>query len=519
MFIKVKEILISKVFPRKDVRRIFLERENFFYEGNIAIPVFVILFLTFTISILGLGTLDFLEYRMGNPYVKSIDIEVPILNHEEIRELKDSLQLSKEFNEYFEIDTISGYNEFALSVRDINLGESFTRYGRTIESWDPLLKVVIEKSIYRNLEIDLEKIKESGIIVSKRFIDEFNYDLPFNKGGKIPRIAVQETGESGITTILTIPIMGVAEKLPSSSQFLGFPNFFKKRIHLMSEYDFVTKAEFLISKEDESLIDAITEEIRENGYEIKRIKRKEDELFQNFIHIEIRLEIEIELFELLTIINKIKQESGVKDHVYHLKSYNPDSYSLEKIDKPGFISFHLSDLNKTRLLADTLSKTDGVIIDTKEIESKELLDRFNVLSKFLGILLIALSVTSLVFFSKKVFRAHFETIKKSIGTLKAFGISKREVINIYLNIFGIFYAIVGITSTLLSIVIIKIVISIGNAANIDFLNHLSPFRGELFLILIFVFSSGLVPIRNTLKKEFNKTPGELVYGIDQCKKL
>ena len=155
-------------------------------------------------------------------------------------------------------------------------------------------------------------------------------------------------------------------------------------------------------------------------------------------------------------------------------------------------------------------------VDMSIIESKKNFDQFNKLANLLSLSLIFFSIFSIVIYVTSLVISHISRNKKSLGTLKAFGLSNNNIILIYSTISISLILISFVFSYFSSLFLGSFMMT--NVANYFKITDISNmvFQSYDFITLLFIFV--IVPsvvIYYTLWSNLKgSTPGDLIYERD-----
>ena len=178
-----------------------------------------------------------------------------------------------------------------------------------------------------------------------------------------------------------------------------------------------------------------------------------------------------------------------------------------------FISFFIDpdDFSKIDALSEDLFNKYGIEFEKSRIETKNNYEIFNKILIFLSLLLVLFSCASIIIFTINTVVSHLNSNKKSLGTLKAFGLTNQSIVLLYSCIsflmISISFLFAYLTTKLVGdIIFLKILDKMipGNLTG-SFINA-DLFYLSLMIILPIVFILGKVFIYLN-----NKTPGDLIY--------
>ncbi|MAO46627.1 MAG: hypothetical protein CL823_05690 [Crocinitomicaceae bacterium] len=163
------------------------------------------------------------------------------------------------------------------------------------------------------------------------------------------------------------------------------------------------------------------------------------------------------------------------------------------------------------------SDESALIVDLSSIESKESIDVINGLSVITIVALYSFSVLLIISFCLSIMRLHIEKNKPNLGTLKAFGLSNKKVLQLYASVtfsfIGIAFLFGFLFNEILGNYILNGILSLMNlttkTAGLEFSNM--NFLLSFLILVCIPVSLIMMKIRLILKS----TPGALVFQRDQ----
>ena len=186
-------------------------------------------------------------------------------------------------------------------------------------------------------------------------------------------------------------------------------------------------------------------------------------------------------------------------------------------NKYEIMTVYLDDLEQVNPFTEELINTyDRVEVDLSSIENKESLRLFSGLAYIMAIFLISFSILSITTFVNSLIGSHFQRIQRNLGTLKAFGLSKKILMRAYARISLTFVLISATVGYLVAFAIgyvgtMRVLISLANlplAPKIPYFNLFNWESGVTFLVIV---STSYLFVRLNLSKLLQYTPGELIY--------
>ena len=154
--------------------------------------------------------------------------------------------------------------------------------------------------------------------------------------------------------------------------------------------------------------------------------------------------IEVDVFSLddEVTIQEFKKISGV-DSIYQIFDFSllPQN---EAPQNPDYITFPFQSLDSISNFAQYL-KDFKLKVDMSTIEAKENFRVFNHVGNVLSFVVRMISIILIALFSSNIILSHIDKNKKNLGTLKAFGLSNGQIVQIYTLVTTLFIGLVFIS--------------------------------------------------------------------------
>ena len=145
-----------------------------------------------------------------------------------------------------------------------------------------------------------------------------------------------------------------------------------------------------------------------------------------------------------------------------------------------------------------------------QINAKENFNSVSIMANILSWAIIAFSIICIILFIVNLLQSYFQKVKKNLGTFKAFGISNKELIGIYMLIMmGTILA-----SILVSIALIWSVQSVLPLAGLmkdGAFNYLSLWNSKTYYSIFVILAGSAVTVLLVMKRLLSATPGDLIY--------
>ena len=176
----------------------------------------------------------------------------------------------------------------------------------------------------------------------------------------------------------------------------------------------------------------------------------------------------------------------------------------------SFSRFIVNNLN-----AEKVKEQANVIdVDAAAIKEKK---NFNYMSKMTWLisgLLIAFSILSISLFISNLLKTHLNKVKMNLGTYKAFGLSDKESVSIYMGIMLKFILLGLVISLALALVLgWGIGLWFGSILNIDDnVQYFKLFAGQTYFLIFIILLVTVITSYFNINRILSKTPGDLIYN-------
>ena len=425
----------------------------------------------------------------------------------------------------FEIEEIGGYFQYTMFFLNENGTRQFHAIGRTVNPGDEIFKKINES---KNRVLATAGFEESdiGLIVTREMLDELGYkDVPSH-------INMSTPDQNNEYRPVPIPMKAVVKQLPGKSHFISTPYFYTKRFYsrykpfniLDEEYswqlEFFTPAEKsearITGKElmdligtvpdwKDALLDYTVEDYSEcfmDGFKI-RIIFNEDWATHDSLDM---------------IMEKIRTEFMPRKELTRIYSFNLSGNEPIQ-QKYDYLSVYFNSLDYIREFQSYIEKNHKLKIDMSSVESKENYNFVSRLTRIITVFLIGFSILGIVFFIINVLKSHIEKIKQNLGTFKAFGLSNRSLIRIYVYISVRFLVLSGLAALILAYAIgslgaIRSFLTIFNTVVEENQDYFDLLNWVTYAAVISIVVVNAVIVRFSLAGILSRTPGDLIYSRD-----
>jgi ABC-type lipoprotein export system ATPase subunit len=505
------------LFYRNETRELLGKKNKHFWL------IVIILFFTFLAIGFSSGSLQYLKDKMEDPFVRSINAPIPAINRNAFQIIdrynSDSLQ------QYFKYDTIVGYNKWtSYFLGDLPESSNRSIDGRSIPFNDPLVKTIVNPKINNTIGGPFISDNDIGIIVTRNFIDKLDCS-------EEPTFVFRKTRDG---RAIPIPIRAIVDKLPgekidylttqyyySNTSSLGdkflFEDNKKFYAYIVLDSQYVQEFQYLC----EDLLDSYWEsggELEASTIDVFNYQYSYKPVF--YLQASFRNSENIVIEQIDELFNFIKQseeliafmkKANVNEHEF-IQAYFPNQEN--RISRRyDYIAVNFNDLSRVDEFAERFSEESDIKLEMSKIEQMK---NYNFVSKLTGIMsliLIGFSVLMINIFLSNILSTHLNSIKKNIGTFKAFGI---DIKRIYIGMMYIFVIMPLLLSLFFATIFgylgfVYFIIDVLSPFAIEKNLYFDLFNGYTLTSIIVLTIVNYYAFNVIINRIFKKSPGDLIY--------
>lgn len=517
--------------------KIFHRREYTSVKGNkggiLALLTLLLFFSLFSV-VLGKAGLDYLNYKMNDPFIKWFNI--PVSNHSyrhnyaEIKKFFDENAASNEFSFSKSSGSYRGLWRFYRKEG----GGTILAFVQSFNFWEDR-DLVNSICADDNLIYDFADVKnltpeklQDGVIISINLVKDLECDIEDLKNTKI----MIQDGDN-----LPLTVLAVVKSLPNRSQVFAenrlvftLNHYYDSNVSGSSSYVSDELAIYVKTGSDES---RVTDEIAtllktEYGLTYEKESSEEPELnllSQNRMLTFYGLSEKLDLIARRRISKKINEDlypynAAVKyDHSLLIPHESmvygdPGSKGYTAANMFDVLSFKMEDLSAISAFQDVVLEKFKMELDLSQVEAKENFGVVSFMSVFLILSLVLFAGFAILIYLFNLMKSHIEKISVNLGTFLAFGMPKDFLYKGYLKIVFRLIASATILSLAFLIAIILAIRLSMTALNLpEFLGYMEVFTNGWLWLAIAVFATvSFFLFRNLLKSFLSRPPGDLIYN-------
>jgi ABC-type lipoprotein export system ATPase subunit len=534
---KSKEIHPNEIVSMpKYFKNLFFKRESEELLGNNNKNlwlILIILLLTFLAIGFSSGSLEYLEMKMSDPFIRSVTADLKTGG----TGLRKTMNIIKEINtkdslqQLYKIDTIAFFNSRTIHFTgDEPNSPEFGIEGRTIPITDPMLSIILDpkgnQAVGKGFRTEKDyPVEDYSIIITQEMRDKL-------RCSEEPSFIYLKSSFEDSIFMVPVPVSAIVKSLPGSKiYFLMTPNFYKQ-IQSLSD-------RFLFDPDQTSLyafipMDSVN--IPECKNVIRNYFTEHPELISiNEIMIE-KFPYSIKSMYKLTIsfndnstlnqhiikhiFNEMKADSKVKDFFRKISVDENDfiqtfypNYSAKGRVEADYLSVNFNDLQEVDAFADFIKNEAGIRLEMSNVERMKNYNFVSKLTLLISVLLIFFSVLMINLFLSNILRTHLNSIRMNIGTFKAFGINIHRIYQrmmfLYIIVPLIFAlglcSLLGYTGIVYHFIVFISKYEVEKNLYFNLLNYWT-LASILILLVVNYFTFSRI-----IQGIFDKHPGDLIY--------
>ena len=185
------------------------------------------------------------------------------------------------------------------------------------------------------------------------------------------------------------------------------------------------------------------------------------------------------------------------------------AFSPYGVSEKTYLSVYFNKLNNIRQFEQFVNEFN-VKIDMSQINSKENYNAVSIMANILSWAIIVFAIVCIILFIVDLLKSYFQKVKRNIGTFKAFGVSNRRMIDIYVLIVGATIVIAIIISLLFTFFIQNSMAWVGFLKEGTY-NYLDLATVKTVTTVFIILFASLATIYVVMGRLLKQTPGDLIY--------
>lgn len=514
-----------------DFFRLFVKREWKVVLGrgysNLWLLV-AMLTATFLAIAFSSASLKYLSDKMNDPFIKWVDIKNSYGEGDFIG-LESALN-DPDNSERFNYNSYQSdyYFSYMFFGRESNMLQYFQcRFFQDLKT-DLVAAILSDDNVVDSQAVsDINALPDetAGIIITKSALSKLGYE-------KAPAYLDLCHYSSGADTLgfslydnefarIPIPVLGVVKRLPSNVDIISTKFFYEQEnndnaypFNLSCNREYSESLRYFVPEgiNDEDFIRSLSEaadRVSSVTFTIDEYSFYKPEIISfkpgRFISLVGEYEEPLLPFETSEINEMIISEWG-EQGVQRVFDYQ---FSPYEVSEKTYLSVYFNKLNNIRQFEQFVNEFN-VKIDMSQINSKENYNAVSIMANILSWAIIVFAIVCIILFIVDLLKSYFQKVKRNIGTFKAFGVSNRRMIDIYVLIVGVTIVIAIVFSLLITFLIQNSLawVHFMKEGTYNYLDLLTlKTAATVFIILV----ASLATIYGVMGSLLKQTPGDLIY--------
>lgn len=542
-----------------DYLRLFIRREGKIVLGRHYSNVWLltaVLVSTFLAIAFANGSLNYLNFKMNDPFIKWVDIKndnnpAAFVRLEEV--LGDSTNARQyhyrnysydyEFSYHFvgAADSLQVYLKCRFfDVKNKDLIEAILdKENRVVGFLPEEVAYINDNSI--GVFITEKALGQMGYKQAPAYVDLYQYSPGASELGF--KVINSSADPNKDRMRVPVPVLGVVRRLPGSADVVAFTNLYRQKFDQaqalnMNNEDYASSLYYFIPEEvDATMFDGRLQELLEERTDIpfviddQSFDPKELYSYKNRVieieedgypyhYLGFRQVFPTDTLKLTPAVcsevNEIIMDEYASQGVQRIYKYD---YSSSALPTGDYLSIQFEDLKMIKPFAEEVVTACELEIEMSQINAKENFHSVSIMAITLSVVMVIFAVICILLFITNLLQSYFQKVKRNIGTFKAFGISNQELRRVYMTIM---LSLVGI-SVVISLVFVSLVQGVLYVCNIvkdEGFGYLSLWHCDVIHLfpplicvaaVIIVLVSAAVTVRIVMNNLLSATPGDLIY--------
>ncbi len=464
---------------------------------------------------ISLGGLEQLRIRMDDPFTNTLEVAIPLGSGDLAQEAYDSLMVP-DVREALYIEG-GEFSQVTLDwLLDMKLGEARWFRNRSLAVDSRLTHQLLTDPDLLYRDVGPEGLPERpsdqcGLIVTEETVRQLGLDphtleaLPFRLEGN----------EDSSSFTLFLPVFAIVKQLPGGCD-LAMPDPMavmrnEPYERFVRPFDRNNQVSLLVPDLDEDEIRARIESSPYAG-EIYHVVSSSAKLDDHYTYTQVTLSLreDVGVEKRQVWRKRLEELAGSADRrvllTYPWYCDNEGENRNMEIKKYR-LNLFFSQLDNVREFELKLNEVaDGLSIDMSRIESSR---NFSLVARLTAILsagLFLFCLLGMVFYMNHMVQNHLYRNRQGLGTLAAFGLSRRDLNGMYSQII-ILYTVFATGFGFLLVLMVKGILELLGTAS--YLVILHPY---LFVAILLGWGVVILSTRRSIHQYLQKTPGDLIFN-------
>ena len=519
---------LSKILSN-DYYRLFVEREGRVVLGRNGSTLWLltaVLVATFLAIAFSNASMHYLSEKMNDPFIRWMDI--PNQMEGRFSDLEQALA-DPENAARFDYDSFQA--DYYQAFMFFGAGKSHISYLR-VRFFDDMQTDLMQAILSEDNIVDPASFRDVselpsptvGLVVTRSALTQMGYEeTPSYIDIQQPSYEADTLGfpltSDGMARV-PLPVLAVVKRLPSGMDMVASSYFFEQEKNdntypfNLNNRDYASVLHFFVPEHVRQ--ETFCETLKRVGAEISAVPVFVDNIsfwkpeiagMHKGDFVSLRGEsAPLDPMQASAICSAVLDE-WASQGVYRVYDYQFSPYELSE---KSYLSVYFNSLNRIREFEDWVNDEYHIKIDMSQVNSKENFNAVSIMAAILSWAIIVFAIVCIVLFIVNLLQSYFQKVKRNLGTFKAFGVSNRRLISVYVLIVGVivFAAVIlalGFTLVAQGLLILFGIMKEGTYSYLS----LGSAKTVAAVCIILVVSVGTVYY--VMRKLLRQTPGDLIY--------
>lgn len=521
-----------KIFDilRNDYFRLFVKREGKVVLGKNFSNLWLltaVLTATFLAIAFSNASLNYLSYKMDDPFINWVDIKNEY-GEGDFYGLEYALDSdeNKERYHYHNYQADYSYSYMFFGKEEECIQYLKCRFFQDLGT--PLVEAILcDENVVKDWVVkDIASLGNNtiGVIITEEIMTKLGYD-------SAPSYIDFQSYSPGADAFgfdlldnefvrAPVPVIAVVKKLPGNVDLISSTYFYQQACNdntypfNMTKDSYASSLSYFIPvtlsvDEFSHALSEISPEYTDASFEIDGYSFYSPEIipFREGQFITVNCYDPYLDYDLLRKVNEDLLDEFSDEGLHRVFAYEFSEYSLRQ---KAFISVHFEDLDMIRDFESFVRDEFNVKIEMSQINAKENFNAVSTMGNILSWVIIVFAIVCIILFIVNLLQSYFQKVKRNLGTFKAFGISDRALISVYVLIMT---AII-LSSILMSVSVTWIVEGVLHLAGVlkdGVFDYLSLWSLKTACSIVIIIVASVYTVYLVMHKLLKSTPGDLIY--------
>lgn len=521
----------------KEHQYLLMQREGRVVIGKKAVNLWLlvaVLAATFLSIAFSAGSMVYLNDKMNDPYTNWLNVYRE--SDKNLNEIADELKRDS-LKEHFFYDGVQTQIATSLDMVNRNDGLQLFKIQHYEDMGSDLMEKVLSDENVINVDGSLVTIphdsisqRSIGVIMTLDAIQRLGYGIDNIPAFVDCRVPSKQADTLGVKTLnggfmrAPIPLLAVVRRLPMNKDILASKYLFiqysdsnyPEPFNLIKEH-YVRNLYFFVPAEvkvfDQGALQCIPSSYRKNTAAVMPTESRISERLRSWKNGTIKT-VYTDGRPPLSVINeierKILQQYGQAGVV---RVYDYDE-SYKKFDSElgidNGLSIHFTRLDSIRAFERYMKDNWQFQIEMTQVNSKENFNAVSIMATILSAAMIVFSIVCIIIFLTNMLQNYFQKVRRNLGTFRAFGMSTRELIRVY---------VVIIISIIMAALVLALAVTwLAECALLLFgimkdgaYSWLILWNSRTLWAIIIIIGATLLTVFFVMRRLLHQTPGNLIY--------